>query len=75
MFNNDILIPSVTLFPVLMLMSGTMAHTDKRKLLKILEGTVSDHGSPSFAGTHIINGNFQLHYISPDQRATYGELS
>ena len=54
---------------------GTMAHTDKSKLFKILEGTVSDHGSPSFVGTHIIDGNFQLHCISPDQPATYGELS
>ncbi|MPC50672.1 hypothetical protein E2C01_044501 [Portunus trituberculatus] len=53
---------------------GTMAHTDKSKLFKLLEGTVSVHGSPSFAGTHITDGNFQFHCISLDQPATYGEL-
>ena len=54
---------------------GTMAHTDKSKLSNILEETVSDHGSPTFVGTHIIDGNFQFHCMSPDQPATYGELS
>lgn len=54
---------------------GTMVHTDKSKLFKLLEGTVSDHGSPTFIGTHIIDGNFQFHSMSPDQPETYGELS
>lgn len=54
---------------------GVMAHTDKSKLSKLLEDVVKDHGSPSFVGTHIIDGNFQLHCLSPDQPATYGELS
>ena len=54
---------------------GTMAHTDKSKLFKLLEGTVSNHGKPTFIGTHIIDGNFQLHCMSPDQPVTYGQLS
>lgn len=54
---------------------GTMTHTDKSKLFKLLEGTVSDRSSPSFVSIHIIDGNFQFHCISPDQPAMYGELS
>lgn len=54
---------------------GTMAHTDKSNLFKVLEGTVSDHGSPTFVGAHIIDGIFHLHCMSPDQPVTYGELS
>ena len=54
---------------------GTMVHTEKSKLFKVLEGTVGDHGSPTFIGTHIIDGNLQLHCMSPEQPVTYGELS
>lgn len=54
---------------------GTMAHTDKSKLSEILESTVADHGTPTFVGTHIIDGNFQFHCMSPDQPVAYGELS
>ena len=50
---------------------GTMAHTDKSKLFKLLEGTVSDHGRPTFVGTHIVDGNFQFHCMSPGQPVTY----
>ena len=46
---------------------GTMTHTDKSKLFKILEETIADHSSPKVVGTHIIDGNFQLHNMSPDQ--------
>ena len=54
---------------------GTMAHADKSKLFKLLEGTVSDHGSPTFVGTHIIDGNFQFQCMLLDQPAVYGVLS
>ena len=54
---------------------GTMAHTDKSKLFKLLEGTVSDHGRPTVIGTLIIDGNLQFHCMSPHQPAMYGELS
>jgi len=54
---------------------GTMTHTDKSKLFGILEGKVAEHGSPTYIGTHIIDGNFQFHCMSPDQPVTYGDLS
>lgn len=54
---------------------GMMAHTDKSKLFTLLEERVSEHGCPTYVGTHIIDGNFQLHCMSPDQPETYGGLS
>jgi len=54
---------------------GTMIHTDKSKLFQMLENTVGEHGCPSFVGTYIIDGNFQLHCMSPNQPENYGDLS
>lgn len=54
---------------------GTMVHTEKSKLLAILEDTVNDHSAPKAVRTHIIDGNFLLHCMSPDQPETYGGLS
>ena len=54
---------------------GTMAHTDKSQLFHLLEKTVADHGKPRVIGTHIVDGNFQLHCMSPDQPPKYGQIS
>ena len=50
---------------------GTMTHTDKSKFFKFLEGTVSDHGRPTFISTHIIDGTFEFHWMSPGQLVWY----
>ena len=56
---------------------GTMVRTDKSKLLSMLEDTLDYHGNPTAVRTHIIDGNFLLHCMSPDQPITYmyGDLS
>ena len=54
---------------------GTMAQTTKRQLFAVLENMVEHHGAPTFVGTHIVDGNYQFHCMSPNQPVTYGGIS
>ena len=46
---------------------GTMVRTDKSKLLSILESTVDNHGNSTAVRPHIIDDNFLLNCMPPDQ--------
>lgn len=36
---------------------------------------LKNHGNPPYVGTHVVDGSFQLHCMSPDQPVTYGRIS
>ena len=46
---------------------GVLAKTDESKPLNVLEDSIKEHGNPNIIGTYIIDGNFLLHCMAPDQ--------